>query len=212
MATALSTLIPQLLVKAPMVPQPLAIFALREAAALFCRETALIKETLPAITLVPGTAEYAMPTSTPSSTRAVKVLEAWVDDREITPITAAEIKESTSGNWTAHTGSVLHYLQEREDKILLYKIPEATGSLVVRAAIGPSLTATSVDDMLVDRYWRAIVAGALAELFETPGETFSNPERAAVQQGIFMDYVGEAKLKAAKGFGTAKKRVKAHNF
>lgn len=70
MATALSMLLPRLALMAPLVPQPVALFALREAAISFCRQTKVVTEILPAISIVAGTSSYPLVSADPTQARA----------------------------------------------------------------------------------------------------------------------------------------------
>lgn len=211
MPTALTSLLPLVNVKAKMVPEPLALFVLRDAAAEFCRQTGIVTEILPDITLVAGTAEYPLVSATPDYYRGVKALDVWLDGAEITPRTASQLKDSF-GNWTPHTGVPRHYTQLTEGTLRLYPVPEAAGTLVVRAATAPALTATHIDDALADRWWKAIVAGALSALFDMEDEPFYKPDASAKQLGIFNAYVDEAKHAASVGYTRARLRTTAHRY
>jgi hypothetical protein len=211
MTTALTSLVPRFQLMAPLVPQPVALFALREAAIAFCRQTGIVTEILPPIVAMVGVATYAMVPTDSAQMRVVKANAVWADGKAIAPITASELEEDGI-DWTVETGSILRYMQMTEGVLRLYKIPEATANISVRASTAPTVTATSVDDALADRWWPALVAGALAQVLMIPEKPFSNPQAAVAHEAAFNGLVSEAKMVAYKGYTKARIRTRAHNF
>lgn len=198
--------------KARGIPEPVAIFALRDAAIEFCRSSGIITEVLPPITLVSGTAEYTyklLPAST--SMQGIRVAEAWVNNNPIRPITISDLA-AENGNWTNLSGTPTNYFQPEEGVLRLFRIPNAAGTLTVRAVTAPRYSATEIHDTLGGQWWRAVVAGALAYLMNIPGEPFSNPEGAAANAAEFAKFIDEATLAAYKGNTKARVRTRSRNF
>jgi hypothetical protein len=210
MPTAITALVPRLRIMAPLVPEPVAVFAIREAAIDFCRMTKIVTEILPVISTSIGVASYTMSTSTPTETRTIEAREVWVGGREIDPVTASDLADE--GDWPTKTGSILSYMQETEGVIRPYRIPDAVVDITIRAATAPTVAATVIDDALADRWWKAIVAAALARIYAIPDQPFTNPEYAMVSGAAVMQYVDEAKLVAHKGYTRARSRTKARFF
>lgn len=207
---ALSSLLPQVNLKARGVPEPVAIFALREAAIDFCRKSGILTEVLPPITLVPGTAEYQLLTASPS-TQGLRVSEAWLDGNEIYPTTPSDLA-AENGDWTTLAGTPTSYVQLAEGSLRLFRIPNAAGTLTVRAVIAPGTASTEAPDALIGQWWRAIVSGALAYLMNISGESFSDQEGALVNSAAFAGFVDEAKLAAYRGHTKARIRTRPHTF
>ena len=212
MSVTINSLLPRMRIMAPLVPEPVATFAMREAAIEFCRETKIVAEILPNITVVAGTSSYSLATTaTPTQTRGVSARTVWLDGKELPPITASELEEDGT-DWTDDTGTPTHYTQLTEGTLRLYPTPTAAGVLRVRAATAPTTAATEVDNALGDRWWKALVAGALAHIFGIPGQPFSNPDLAALHSMNFAALADDAKLAAYKGYTKARIRTRAHNF
>lgn len=208
----LTSLLPQVNLKARGVPEPIAIFALRDAAIDFCRKSGILTEVLPPITIVPGTAEYQYQLlSTSRSMQGLRVSEAWINDSEVFPITPSDLA-AENGNWSTLSGTPTNYIQPEEGSLRLFRIPNAAGTLTVRAVVAPRYDATEISDVLGYQWWQAVVSGALAYLMSVPGEPFSNPEGAAANGAAFAKFIDEAALAAYKGNTKARVRIRSHNF
>lgn len=212
MSATIASLLPRFRLMAPLLPEPVATFALREAAIEFCRQTEVVTEVLPSISVAIGDATYSLATTAdPTNTRGVAALNVWLDGAELTPITASELAEEF-GDWTDDTGAPTRYMQFTEGELRLYPIPTAVGTLTVRAATAPTTGATTVDNVLADRWWKAVVAGALLSVYNIPDQPFTKPDQVPLQAAIFSGFVDEAKGKAYKGYTKARRRTRAHSF
>lgn len=211
MATTIASLLPRFRLMAALVPQPVAEFAIREAAIDFCRRTNIVTELIPAFDTTPGQPHYALVTAAPTLTRTVQAHEVWADGAEIPPVTASHLKDEY-GEWPELAGAPIAYMQLSERSVRLFRIPEAAVRITARVATAPTETAASIDDDLADRWWKAIIAGALARVYMMPGQPFTNPELAMASGEAFMQYVSEAKHAAYTGYTKARTRTKAVFF
>lgn len=171
-----------------------AINYLRNSAITFCNATQVITEELDAETIDSGTPEVELSPS--GRSEVVSIISAYRDGYPLDPISDQELRIKY-GNWKNMTGTVSHYTS-KNNIIRLFKIPDSSIELVVTVAIRPTLTATTVDDALMNEWKSAIVSGALAEILMLPGMPFTQPQLADVHRSRFKDWIVSAQGKAVK--------------
>lgn len=73
--------------------------------------------------------------------------------------------------------------------------PSTPQSVVVTSAVKPALTATTVPDVLVSRWYEALISGALAELMVLPGQSYTNVALAAIHEAKYKAKRNEARIR-----------------
>jgi hypothetical protein len=208
MATAILDLLPQVFASAPTAPNQIVTRYMRDAAREFCRRTLAWKADVLALTV---TADTANVTVTPPTDGVLIDINSAVLDNN-TPLvkkTRAQLDKAFP-KWRTEAGTPTHItLSETQNDILLVKIPATTYTslLDVSGVFVPTLTATTLDDNLVDRYGEDIVNGALYRLLRLPGKPWSDPNQALFYGTLFEDAINDAKTEVADGnmVGVARK-------
>ncbi|MDO8310528.1 MAG: hypothetical protein Q7T25_01165 [Sideroxyarcus sp.] len=194
----------------PGVPEPVAINALRKAAIEFCdRSRAWVTDHDP-IDLIAEEATYQF--SPNNGTVVVRVEEAWVSGKDISPTTRLDVQRYA--NWTSLTGTPTHYLQENTEEIILFQKPASSmaEALTMKVSLKPSRRSTGIEGWLVEKYLDEIVHGALWRLLEMPSKPWSEGNSAMYHKGAFDAAIISAQLAAQKGLGKAPLRTRPQYF
>lgn len=206
-------ILPQLLIDAPECPDPVAARALIQSAGEFCRDTMVWNIFPDPVPLVDEQAVYTI--VVPAGSRAVAVMAAWVNGRELKPKTLAEISRTLPG-WQTATGSepVLFNSQQGEDSVRVFPIPlQAAGApLLMRVAVEPTDAATELPDTLMAPYGEAVIQGALARLMLQPRKPWSNPDLGAFNGTRFASAKTEARIKVLHDGAPGSLRVAPRTF
>lgn len=182
--------------------------AILRAAIEFCEKSTAWRELLDPITVVDGTAEYALPIPTDARLVVIREKEVRLNGVMLEPIkNAAEMNPTKAGTPS-------HYAQRSHDALILYPSPLGIGTqtLTVFAVLAPKLTATALPDILVDRYYEAISEGAKAILKRMPNQPWSDPARAADHYRLFQVKTAEARIDFEHGLVAGSLSVKPRVF
>lgn len=68
-------------------------------------------------------------------------------------------------------------------------------------ALAPTIDAKKVPDDIFKRFWETIVHGALADIKQIQGQSYSDPQAAITYKALFAQGVREAKNEAYRSFG-----------
>lgn len=148
-------------------------------------------------------ASYAM--TFPAGAELVKLLEFTVDRAEAFVVSTKKGRELWRDN-----GGVDAAWTEDLTNFMVNPIP-AESNLVygLRAALRPTLAATSIPDAYGKPFQRQIAGGALGMLFAIPDQPWSNVLRAKEREDRFQDDILAAASRASKGFGRSRSRSRA---
>lgn len=208
--TTIESIIPRVTMVVPDVPYPSAELAIRDSAVEFCRNSLFLRAAVDAVDVVVGEVEYDL-SSEASSSRVVRLFDAWLDGARLTPLSVYDLGR-TDADWTSKTGQPFGYTMTNESTIRLYPIPEATGTLTAYGALAPDRRATSLDDALVDRWMDALVFGALARVLFAPGREYHDPAASQAYRLAFAEQIQLAKIELAVGQTTKTLTVNARAF
>jgi hypothetical protein len=206
----LDTLITEVRLRAPGVPDPTASLMLRRAAEEFCRATWCWQEEVEDLDLDEGVVTL----DPPSGARIVGVASIRHFGRLLSPVgerVAARSRRTVSGAWQPWA-----YYLPRPDAIVF--VPNAPGddevdlldAVTVTAALAPSESATGLPDFLGSEYSETLVAGALSRLLVLPGAAFANPDGAAAAQQVFNRGIADARRQRYAGYNTHAVQVAQH--
>jgi hypothetical protein len=206
----LSAFFPRLLPSVIGCPEPLAQQALLDSAIEFCERSLAVTTTLDAVTLAAGEASFEVETQ--RNTTIAQVLNLWFDGRQIDPSPYSEATEIASTN-----GEPRYFYGQDIDEIFnitLMPAPDRTvqGGVIVRAALKPTRTATTVHNILFERHAQAIVDGALAILMAIPDQSFSNDQKAMVMGSSARAKANAARTDALYGRVQSSMSVKMRAF
>lgn len=212
-------LLPRVLEKAPMCPEPTAIRHIRDAAIEFCRRTriwrvqdifALTAEACEALAVYPGTHIFEI-------THAAWLAPGSGDqDRGIplVPVTMDWLDKYRAG-WRSEQSIPSWITQIAPNSVRLAPKPEPSddgyGSLRLELILVPSQDADQVPDILVDAYPLEIADGALARLLALPAE-FGNPQLATAHAQAFADHLGRWSDRVQRGQQRALRRTRPSQY
>lgn len=192
MAT-LSELHPYVVPHFPNAPEPAIDRAILDGAIQFCRDSLVWQESTDPIQAIAGVAEYDVePVSNAEPIRVLAAAKAHAHlDRAL--LACSDI---------AQAGEVTGFVQPTPRIVRLVSVPEEGASIVLRVALEPKATATTLDDSLV-RYWKEpIAAAAKQRLALTYGDI--NQAQVAEQQYQF----GLARARAQAQVGAHRGRLR----
>lgn len=193
----LKSFLPSLLPYVMGCSEPLAIQALRDSAIEFCRRSLVVTTTLDPITVTQNTASYEL--EAPDQTVIEQVLKVWFEGKLLG---AAPFEAATELYGPA--GSPRHFFGQDIDEVFsltLLPTPDKTvrNSLRVRVALSPSRSATTVHDVLYERYEEGIVAGAKGILMAVPDQPFSDFNMAGAQAMQARAFANHARFDSTHG-------------
>lgn len=178
-------------------PEPLAQQALVDAAIEFCETTQLIQETLTPIDVTAGVGSYDLtPESRSEISRVVRVTYDGYRLGALATLDGVYQLEYTAKPVYFYTDVV-----DEQMVLQLYPAPDETktDALSVRAAVRPRRDATSLPTLLYERWVDAMVDGALARLYGTADQLFTDEAKAVVCAQKFRHKMTVARIEAARG-------------
>jgi hypothetical protein len=163
----LYNLLPSVLVYVPECPDMIVVDHIRAAAKLLCEHGAWRYEFDP-LDAAANTPDYQL--DLPPASKVHSIVSVLYSG---TPLTAASTEklDGSTPNWRTHTGPPNNYYFNGDDTVYLAPMPSVSvaSSIIVTAQLMPSRTAAVLDDVLVERYEKDIMNGALATLLALPG-------------------------------------------
>ena len=138
----------------------------------------------------------------------IREREAKLNGKALTPI------QNPAAMSVTRTGFPSHYAQRGLDSVILYPTPVsvAPASLEIYAVLAPKITATTLPDILADRYYEAISEGAKAIVKRMPNQPWSDPARAADHYALFKTKIAEARIDFEYGLVAGSLTVKPRPF
>lgn len=191
-------------------PEPLAQQALVDAAIEFCDQTTYVTTDLDPVSIQKGVTQYEL--DLPAQTELSQILRVWVDGRLLGPVPSFEVQSTT-----APEGTPLYYYTRDRDEVLnltLYPAPDknVTNGLVVRVATRPTRGATQVHSALYNEWADVIVESALAKMYGTPGQVFSNEAKSVVLMQKVRARTNVARVEAYRGRTVSSMSVQMRSF
>lgn len=179
----------------------------------FCVETHCYHAQATNITVTSGTSEYSLAFS--GSVEPLTILWARIGADYLKEISEEKLRSWEGIDWREDTGSPsTHYFLTDDLQILLYPEPSATltTSLEVMCIVKPTLTATSIDDFIYQRYWDIIAEGVLFDLKRMPNAAWSDPEGAIMHYDLYRRGVSRTKRWMRKNSGRESSYVRPVYF
>lgn len=204
MATAISTLVPDVRTHIPEIPSFVAQRQLLRSIREFCEETRGWRSSI-TLTTTANAATISLAALIPTTTELVDVisLKKTEGGAPVVPRTYVWLDENRT-NWRSETGTTaMYYVLDTNNTLRLIPTPSATGTTYyARVAVKPTLSATSLDDVLVNKFREAFIHGALGLMFMIPRKPWSDTQMAAFHTGMFNAAMVSAKAEATDEFQT----------
>ena len=206
MATVtLEQFLPEVLLEAPGVPNPVAINALRNSCYDFCRDSLLWNETQESIPIIAGTATYQLDAA--MGAQIVAVLSLNINEQYSVLPWPLDAVVAARPAWASASGPVKGFVQPQPDTVTLIAVPDTAGYFVPTVAYAPTRNATSVDERLYNQYLETIKYGALWKLKMMSGQPWADPASASYYEGHFWMGVGAATIDRTRSNSRASIRV-----
>lgn len=133
----------------------------------------------------------------PDNTQLVAPIDLTLNGDPLLP-SSPQLLNEVDPEWRSETGQPCRYIRSTEniDAIRLYPIPEqayATPGLYGEIAVKPTRAATNIEELFLDRYHDALVAGALSRLLMIPKKPWSDPGMGGHYKNQFEQKIIEAR-------------------
>lgn len=207
-----SVFLPDMMLRAQQLPEPLAISALRDTCIEFCRQTGwLVYEHTP-ITPQAGVRDY--PLMPPNDTTVSMIDRLWIGDQLLKPTTVDTLSQQVGEDWRNQTGYPRAYLLLAPDTLTLTPTPDSTVTDLVNPIVWlqPSRDSTTVDDSLYEWFKEGITGGALARCMAVPGQPYSNPQAASYYQLQFNTALSDARTRRQREHARGPLRVQMRRW
>lgn len=174
---------PLIRIDVPDAPELLIKQHLQNTLIEFCRESMILHQDMAPITAVAGQRSY---------------VADHPDDHKIFIMTGVRLD-----------GVPVRPLFSGPNDFTLLTDPNAGQVITGKLGLYPSRSAAAVNDLLYEEYYEPIAAGVLSRLMAQPNKAWSNPGAVAYQRQVFENGMGDAKVRAMKGF-SAEDQVQTH--
>lgn len=164
---------------------------IRAAVIEFCRRAKVWSYRDDPMTTSPQVGEYDV--DTPSDTSLVEIKGMYINGEPLTP---------AQGEYDppASPGVPQKYRQLTPETCTLWPVPDGHYDVTFELTLAPSLASTGFPTWIAERYHSAIVCSAKARLMLMPGNSWSNPQQAAIYASMYETAVAAALANKSKSF------------
>lgn len=205
------TFFPDIAPHVPGCPDPVMEFYIRKVCIDLCSRALVWRTTLTGITLVDGTASYAL-VSPIAGTEVVTILGNKMHlttagtDKTLEVVTGDQFQLAFPA-WPdlINTGEPVAVVQHDTTTINLAPVPDGadTYTLTLNAAVRPTKASTTIEETIIFDNNSAIFHGVLYELMLMPDRPWTNEKTALIHGRHWSHALHAAKARANKGFGQA---------
>lgn len=209
MAT-ISSLIPDVQVRIPEIPDFVAVREYIRAARDFCEETRAWREDISIDTTAStATVDISSLLSTGAELVDVISIKNSSGGAPLVPRTFAWLDENTSDWRNTEATDATWYMLEDNNVLRFVYTPDATvvGKYYARVAVKPTVaTSTTISDVLANKYDEVLVHGTLSRLFSLPRKPWTDANLAEYHRGLFERAIPGARTAAAEEHQTGQPR------
>lgn len=193
-------------------PEPTLVQAYRDAARQFCLESRWLRRTIEPVLTEANVVEYELiPGSVYADLEVISVRTVTCNNFQGTPQSQWRIYPSDPTVWDPglQPGAPQSFAYVPESALQLNPTPDREYELTVLACMQPTLTTEVIPDDLVRKWDRQLSEGAMAYLYEIPGQAWSNPGAARAHRVAFQAAINNAKgdEQRAYNMGTVTARI-----
>jgi hypothetical protein len=195
------------------VPEPVAIMAIRNTCIDFCEKSLILNRDHDPVTIVQGITDYDL--EPPRGYLVVKVMRAWLDNRELSPsapdfVTDAAVYNRLYASYQSAPNMPQTYIQKQERSITVWPVPDRKykNGLTLRVALKPTRSSTEIEDLVFEDYAETIGHGAVFRLMSSVGKPYTNLDMAAVHKSLYEQGLNVARNRATHGNTRVDLRVK----
>ncbi|MFT0547862.1 hypothetical protein ACMHYO_16225 [Allopusillimonas ginsengisoli] len=170
-------------------PRPAVQDAILDACVEFCTRTRILRTNPVTVALDGDRDEYQLDAPTDSTT-VVDVVGVWLPEGQISPLTRPDLDAMYPAGWAGLKVSTTALVRGFYCRLpglirLIPSVSAPTFNLTVMVSYAPKRSASSVDDVLFERFAEVIAAGALGRLHQHPGTAYADPLRVAGYLQLF---------------------------
>lgn len=203
-------LYPLLLPFVPGCPYPTVDLAISRAAGELCEQSRAWEEALSPIALSEGVEAYEIDLPSDSVLVCVRNVQLNGRDLHVNPSWPALVASSST---LAHATPSHYAMRGNELVVRPIPSPEAAGGVVTLVAtLKPSISATSLPDVLVSEHMAAVCEGAKSFLKEMTGAAWFDPSGAAMANQRFRDAIARARISVEHGRAAGSLSVAPRHF
>lgn len=210
--TSYDDFLPYVLPDVPGCAEIVAVQHIRNAVIDFCEKTLIVQVDLDPVTLIAGQADYDL--EPPTNRLVTKVISMFYRNRVLSPTSPDEIETATFYNASAinadSASDPVKWMQKDATTFSVFPIPKdrENNAITIRAAIKPTRSSTSCEDIVFEDYAEYIASSAKARLMMTPNKAYTNPSLVTTHNQFYLQGVNVARQRASRGYTRANLRVK----
>lgn len=179
--------------------------AIRRAAIAFCEDSHALEVDAYPIQTADGIAEYDL--DMPPDQVVIRVSRVEGPHGRLDPLTQREM-DMTGHTWmTVKGGSPHKWIMVGPRRIRFYPVPGVVENYSVKIIVKPTLTATTIEQQIIDDYADGITAKAKALLGAMPHKAWTNLQMVPYWESQYRDCVSRARMRVATGYSHADMRV-----
>lgn len=194
----------RVLIEVPGCPEITAIQAIRDSCIEFCEKSLILARDHEPVTLKANVVDYDL--EPPSGYLVTKVMQAWVDNNKLEPMSHDVVREAAVYNrlfsaYQAAPSTPVRYLQKDERTISVWPMPEKNyvNGLTMRVALKPTRSSSDVEDVLFEDYAEPVASGAAARLMSSVGKAYSSAQGAVFHKALFTQGLNVARQRSSHG-------------
>jgi len=209
---AVTTLVPDVQAEIPELPSFVAERQVLRAARIFCEETRSWRVNIQ-LSVIATISTINITSLLPTGTELVDVVSMKnTGGGEPIPARTYAWLDKNATDWRSETDlSAKWYVLEDNNEIRLAPTPSETIAALydVRVAVKPTLSATAIGDVVLNKHDETLVHGALGRLYAIPRKPWTDLNLATYHEGLFRAAIPAARSEAADEFQTGvARRVK----
>ena len=204
MAVALSTLVPDLRTDIPEIPSFIAQRYLLRIIRDFCEQTRAWRVS-GSITTVANVATVSITGVLPNvNSELVDVISIKNSSggEPLVPRTIVWLDENLSAWRLDSSTAANYYVRDSNINLRLVPMPASTAIYNIRIAVKPTLSATTLDDTLANKFREVFISGALSMILTIPRKPWTDLQTAGVHAGRYERGMVDAKAEATDEFQT----------
>lgn len=192
---------------APHCPEHVALHAVKMTTIDFCRRTHWWKYTSDPLDLQAGEKAYQI--EVPNGTEPISVVAAWYNSTPLFPLGFSSKNKYQFTNLDDRQATPMAFSQNDTQEVVLSPVPakDEAGALVLTTAIQPKRNATGADRDMMERWFDALMNGALVRVYMIPNQPFTSSEAASARDKLYREELTKAKIDANKALTAASLRV-----
>jgi hypothetical protein len=204
MSASYEDFFPNILTEVPGAAEVVVVNAVRNACIEFCEKSLVLQRDHDPVTLKSGVVDYDL--DPPKGYIVVKVMKAWLEDNQLTPLAPDFVREASVYNrlFTSYqdkSSTPQFYLQKDERSVSVWSPPDKdyVNGLTMRVALKPSRASEGIESVILEDYAETIASGALSRLMISVGKPYSNEKMAAVHRTLFQQGINVARQRGTHG-------------